>query len=76
MPEIENGSGFIVLSLPQEVRSYTFPGDQVVNVYSVTKIKIASDGYHYLETSDGNQHVVAPGWISMSGTPAPWVFQP
>lgn len=75
MPAVEDGSGFIVLSVPQAEREYSYPAGHLVYVQNVVKIK-HQGGYEYLETLDGVQHVIAPGWHSMRGTPASWVFRP
>lgn len=74
MPSLEDGSGFVLLSEPQ-TRVYYWPNDTSLSVEGVVKIRIAG-GYEYLETADGGQRVIAPGWLSMSGSPAPWVFRP
>ncbi len=75
MPGVENGSGFITLSVPQESRAYSYPSGQAIVVENVVKIRHAG-GYEYLETASGEQVVIAPGWNFMRGTPAAWVFRP
>lgn len=75
MPGVEDGSGFILLSVPQSMRAYTYPGGHELMVENVVKIRHAG-GYEYLETAGGEQVIAAPGWLAMHGTPAAWVFRP
>lgn len=77
MPGIEDGSGFILLSAPQD-RHYAFSDDGItheIEINKVVKIRHAG-GYEYLETEGGEQYVIAPGWTYMHATPGPWVFRP
>lgn len=73
--DMENGSQFIPFSTPQESRSYHYPDGSILTVANVVKIRYAG-GYEYLQTSIGQQYVVAPGWMWMQGSDAPWTFRP
>lgn len=75
MPGVEDGSGFIVLSVPQAERVYSYPDGVSLTALNVVKIRHAG-GYEYLETTTGEQIIAAPGWVCMRGTPASWVFRP
>ena len=57
---------FVELAPQEEVRTYTFPGDELVTLDNVVRIAVSASGNHRLETADGVKHIVPAGWLHIA----------
>ena len=58
----------------EKMRTYQFPGGQLVNLVNVTHFVSRPSGTHRLRTADGKLHVIPTGWLHIEIDTDDWTL--
>ncbi len=58
----------------EQNRTYTFPGNQKIDLVGIVSINVSKSGTHRINTKDGKKHIVPPGWIHIEFDATEWTF--
>lgn len=65
---------FEVINPPERRRVYVFPNNEIVLLENVTALAVSENGTHYVETEDGEHHVINKGWLEIDLDIDDWAF--
>lgn len=53
----------IEADIQETSRTYYYPDGAAVTLRKPINLRVNPSGKHYVKTSDGHLHIIAPGWV-------------